>query len=547
MPIEPKIQQKRKVLFKPYDQGLKLSIPVAVEELIPAGHLSRIIDEVVEQLALAQLEEYYRGGGTSSYHPRMLIKVWLYGYCEGVYTSRRLAKALREHIPFIWLAGGARPCFKTLSAFRGARMKGMIDVVFKQVLALLVEEGYINLEDVYVDGSKWEANANRHKVVWAKNTERHKANVLHRIEALLERIDALQAAEDEQYGRRDLAELGQDKQIKVVLSSARVSEYLLELNQALESKAQEHKEAKALAKLAKDLDKEREKLEKYEGQERVLAGRNSYSKTDEDATAFRMKDDRLLPAYNMQHTTSAQFIVNYTAEQCAAHSTTLPAHLDKLEERQAGLAVPEQQNVSADAAYGSEENYADLERRKMKAHVKYSGFYLEQSGQLQKMPFRRENFAYDAEQDKFTCPQGRSLVFINEQVVKTDNGYAKTLRLYQCENCQDCPFAAECKKNQDQARTVSFSPKGEAYKAQARELLNSDKGRQMCSQRGVEVESAFGDIKYNMHHRRFLLRGKDKVYIEYGLLALGHNLRKLYCAKSGCWAAYYAQRARKRA
>lgn len=91
--------------------------------MVPAGHLSRIISEVVEQIPMESLIVYYAGGGASSYQPKMMIKEWLYGYCEWLYTSRRMAKALRENIVFIWLAGGQCPCFKTLSEFRGERMQ----------------------------------------------------------------------------------------------------------------------------------------------------------------------------------------------------------------------------------------------------------------------------------------------------------------------------------------------------------------------------------------------------------------------------------------
>jgi len=247
-------------------------------------------------------------------------------------------------------------------------MQGMTDVVFKQVLMLLVEEGYVDLEDLYVDGSKWEANANRHQVVWRKNTLRHQGKVEQRIEALLEEIKKLQVAEDEQYGRRDLPEVGEGKEISVVLNSARVSEQLIKLQALIEQKSEEKAQQKALKKIERRLREERQKLEKYEEQERLLNGRNSYSKTDVDATALRMKDDRLLPGYNVQHTTSGgQYIVNWTMEQSASDSPTLPSHLDKLVERQQGLPVPEQQNLGADAGYGSEENYADLGNRALNA------------------------------------------------------------------------------------------------------------------------------------------------------------------------------------
>jgi transposase len=546
-PIEAKIQPNRKVIFKPYEQEQKINIPVNVSEMVPAGHLSRIINEVVEQVPMENLTVYYAGGGASSYHPKMLIKVWLYGYCERVYTSRRLAKALRENIVFIWLAGGQVPCFKTLSEFRGERMQDMIDIVFKQVLLLLVEEGYIELKDLYVDGSKWEANANRHKITWAKNTARYKEAVLGRIEELLREARELQAAEDAQYGKGDLPEVGEGKEVSLVLNSTQASQCLVELNRLIEEKAEEKAQQKALKQIEKKLLEEQQKLQKYEQQERLLAGRNSYSKTDPDATALRMKDERLLPGYNVQHTTDHQYIVNWTIEQCASDSPTLPPHLDKLKERQQGLPVPERQNLDGDAGYGSEENYAELERRGINAYLKYPLFDQEQSGELLKKPFRRENFPYDPESDSFTCPQSRKLNFLEERSVTTTNGYQKTVRLYQSENCDNCPFAPDCKKSEDKARTVSYSPKGEACKQKAREMLNSEKGLQMRSERGIEVESGFGDIKYNMQHQRFILREKKKVYVEYGLLSIGHNLRKVYCEKSGCWAAYYAQRASKRA
>ena len=130
----------------------------------------------------------------------MLLKVWLYGYCTQVYTSRPLAKKLREDLVFIWLAGGQRPCFKTLSSFRSKRMQAIVDVVVSQVLLYLIEQGYVDLSDLYVDGSKWEANANKYKVVWRKNTERYKGWVLSRIADLMQQWQALQEQEDQTYG-----------------------------------------------------------------------------------------------------------------------------------------------------------------------------------------------------------------------------------------------------------------------------------------------------------------------------------------------------------
>ena len=549
---------KKKVIFKPYDQKQYVSVPIDISSFIGAGHMVRIIDGVVESMDMSVLENYYSGGGCSSYHPKMLIKVWIYGYCTKVYTSRPLSKALVEQLPFMWLAGGQSPCFKTLSEFRGHRLQGLIDDVFKEILLLLIDQGYITLEDIYIDGSKWEANGNKYKVIWAKNTERYKADVLARIEELLKEVHALQAAEDAQYGTRHLESMGEDKEVSIVLNSEQVRSQIQSLQSLIAQKAEKaeqlqdktaKKVLKRLTTLSNALGKEEAKIEKYEQQEVLLNGRNSYSKTDNDATALRMKDERLLPAYNVQHSTNNQFVINYTVGQTASDSPTLPEHLDKLEQRFEqieGIVKPEQQNVVADAGYGSEENYADLQRRGMVAYVKYPLFYQEQSGEILKMKFRRENFAYDAQNDTFTCPNNRKLKFNHEEKKKTQTGYEKDIRVYLCESCEDCPFAADCKKKEYGQRSVQMSLKGEAFKEQAKEKLTSEKGIERRKQRSVEVESVFGDLKYNMKHERFMLRSLEKVYVEYGLLSIAHNLRKVYCDQSGIWADYYAQRAAKK-
>lgn len=541
-----KVTQHGKIVFKPYDQSQFIRVPLEIERLIPSGHLVRIIDKVIEQISLSDLMAYYPGGGSSSYHPKMMIKVWVYGYCTGVYTSRSLARALREQIPFIWLAGGQTPIFRTLSEFRGNRLEGMIDLIFKQVLTMLVCEGYIDLTDLYVDGSKWEANANRHKVIWGKNTVRYKAVVLERIESLLQEALRLQAQEDKRYGERDLAEVGVGKEVSVVINSERVGECLVNLNTLIEEASADKVRQRELKKVKASLEDEQEKLNRYEQQEQVLGQRNSYSKTDEDATMMRMKDDRLLPAYNVQHTTAGQYLVNYTIEQNASDSATLLPHLDKMDTRLEGMSVPESQNLCGDAGYGSEENYCALEERHIMAYIKYPLWYQEQSGELAKKKFRRENWDYDAKGDCYICPNGRKLEFAEERATKSTNGYEKVVRIYKCQSCEECPFQSECKKSEESVRSVQHSPKGEVYKAQAKERLASDKGLEMRSKRSIEVESAFGDIKYNMKHRRFVLRQRHKVYIEFGLLAIGHNLRKVYCEDSGCWAEYYAQRAAKK-
>ncbi len=178
-------------------------------------------------------------------------------------------------------------------------MKGVIEEVFTSVLELLVEEGYVRLENYFVDGSKLEANANRHKVVWAKSRAKYQERLRKKVKELLKEIDAVNEAENEVYGDQDLEEMGGSGGI----DAEKLEKKIAELNQRLKEKPEDKKLAKAVKVMYKDyLPRQR----RYEEQERKLAGRSSYSKTDEDATFFRMKEDRGAekplpkPAYNVQ-------------------------------------------------------------------------------------------------------------------------------------------------------------------------------------------------------------------------------------------------------
>lgn len=543
-----KVQETSQIRFKAYEQNQVIHLPVILEEVVKHNALVQIVNEIVEGIEMSQLEQYYSGIGCPAYHPKMLIKVWIYGFCSQVYTSRKLARKLHEDLCFIWLAGNQRPCFKTLSEFRGNRMQGMVDDIFKRVLVYLLEEGYIDLEDLYVDGSKWEANANKYKIIWRKNTERYKEAVLARVEQVLEEINVLQEQEDKRYGIRDFNEPMKSEQIRLVLNSEQLAEQIKEVNELVEEQVDKKKQRR-LRTLRGQLEKEEEKLKKYEEQEKILGTRNSYSKTDEDATGLRMKDDTLKPGYNGQITTQTQFIVNPTIHDDGSDSPTLPSHVDKLEERVEGLVEEDWcPDLTADAGYGSEENY-DLVEGKFNAYIKYPLWYQQVSGKLAKQKFRRENWPYDEEQDYFMCPGEKIFRFVEEREALTKNGYPRLLRIYECEKCEGCPMFEACRNDEaasDSKRRIHLSRKLDDHRDKAREKLASEKGKKKRSQRSVDVETPFGDIKHNMGHRRFILRGKSKVYIEFLLLCIAHNIRKVYCEKTGIWVDYYAQRASRR-
>lgn len=202
--------ESSKVVFKRYDQAQPYLLPPSLEELIPQRHAVRVVNAAVERMNLDALLSAYTGGGASRYHQRMLLKVLLYGYLEGMYSSRRLAKALRENVHFMWLSGNQRPDFRTLNRFRYSRLKGTIDEVFVSLVELLAEAGLVELKEAFVDGTKLEANANRYSFVWGKAVKKYKTRLQTQVRALLREIDGVNEAENAHYGDRDLEEVGEE-------------------------------------------------------------------------------------------------------------------------------------------------------------------------------------------------------------------------------------------------------------------------------------------------------------------------------------------------
>src|SRR4030042_6693605 len=361
-------------VFKPYTMAQPSLIPASWDELIPADHIVRVVNRAIERINLEPLLRKYKGGGTSSYHPGMLLKVLVSAYTQRIYSSRQIAKAVRENVNFLWLSGGNQPDFRTINGFRGERMKGAIEAVFTLVLELLVEEGYVKLENYFVDGTKIEADANRHKVVWAKSRAKYEGRLREKVKELLKEIDAVNEAENEEYGDKDLEEMGGDGGI----DAEKLEKKIAELNQRLREKPEDKKLAKAVKKMERDY---LPRQKRYEEQDAKLAGRTSYSKTDEDATFMRMKEDRGAekplpkPAYTVQTGTEGQFVVGFSLHQRAGDTTCLIPHLEGVKARVRAIArrrpdlFPQQegqrrylpQNISADAGYGSEENYAYFE------------------------------------------------------------------------------------------------------------------------------------------------------------------------------------------
>lgn len=517
------IEKSGKVTFKDYQQHQILLLPPSLEELIAPKHLVRVVNAFIDRIDFKILEEGYKGGGASNYNPRMMLKVLIYAYSTKLYSCRKIDQALSQNIHFMWLSGMQRPDFRTINNFRSGTLKSIIERIFSDLLCLLIEDGYVKLENYFVDGTKLQADANRHTAVWAKNTKRYKEKLQVAVKELLTQIDQENKIEDEQYGEKQNETQGIDS----TLTSQQIVQRADQLNEILKQRV-DPKSKKKERRVERKLRDAAKKMDHYEKQEEVLAGRNSYSKTDHDAVFMRMKDGQFLPAYNIIQGTENQFIINYTLSQSGGEANLLKAHLQQLSSRIGKLP----KNIIGDAAYGSEENYAYLEGVSSNAYLKYTGYYQEQARKHKENRFHRDNFPYDSATNSFTCPNGKQLLQKSKTTEIKSSGYHRTTVLYESTDCAGCPLASSCKKPHQEHLQFSFSPVWDTYKLQARERLNTEKGIALKKQRSVDVESSFGDIKYNQSYSRFRLRSLKKVNIEWGLIAISHNLRKVAIHKA---------------
>lgn len=351
-----------KVVFKDYNPKQNFLFPPNLSELIEPHHPVRTVSEVIDGLDISNLIRNYKPGGTSVYHPKMLLKVLVYGYLCNIYSSRKLEQALKENVHFMWLSAMNRPDHNTLNRFRSERLKGELKEIFAQIVVYLEKEGLVNLQTIFTDGTKIEANANRYTFVWGKAIKKNKERIESQLEDLWNYTQEI--AKEEMKDTSEVTFKSMDKEkIKSVIET---------IDSTLKKK-------KICPKVRQKINYAKkywpDNLEKYEKQQEILRGRNSYSKTDPDASFMRMKEDhmrngQLKAAYNLQLSTENQFIINYTLHPNPGDTKTLLPHIENFE----NLYNKRPKEIVTDAGYGSEENYILLQKKKIKAYIKYNYF-----------------------------------------------------------------------------------------------------------------------------------------------------------------------------
>lgn len=516
-----------KPAFKPYNQKQKILFPECLDDYVPEDHKARVISNIVDKLDISEIMSSYDNLGSSSYDPRMMIKVILFSYSEKIFSGRNIARALERDVVYMWLSGKQYPDFRTINNFRSKRLKNF-DKLFSSLLMQLEELSLIDLKSYFLDGTIMEANAGKFTYVWSKNSKRYKEGVEKKVKELFARIEELEKQEDKLYESKDLPK--PDKEI----SSDKIKEISDKLQEFIDSNDDDDSDgggakqrSKELKKIKKKLDENQQKLYKYEKQLETANGRSSYSKTDPDATFVRMKEDHfknshLKPGYNLQFGTENQFIVGYSLHQSPSDKSLLKPHLEKLEK----TLWKQPEELIADAGYGSAENYDYLIEKGITGYVKYPTYEKEKTKKFKENKFHTENLDYDSQKDEYICPVGKRLQHIDTRQRITKSGYKKTVKIYESEDCSGCELRSLCHKGKGN-RLIGIVDKLKEHKRKARDMLDSLRGEELRKRRGIEVESVFGQIKQNFKFRRFNLRGLEKCEIEVGLLAAAHNLNKM--------------------
>lgn len=235
-----------------------------------------------------------------------------------------------------------------------------------------------------------------------------------------------------------------------------------------------------------------------------------------------MKNGQLKPAYNVQASTNNQFVVNYSLHQNTTDVNTFIPHIEDY--KQCHNTTPSV--ATADAGYGSEQNYEYLEQNNITAYVKYSHFDREQNETIQnKKPFTADKLFYNERYDYYVCPMGQQMNSIGTHTQQTSTGFKQTITNYQAKNCSTCPLNGICHKSTGN-RIISINYNLNKHKQQAKQNLQPNQGIEHRKKRCYDTEPFWGNVKHNYHFKRFMLRGKEKVTVEVGLLCMAQNLRK---------------------
>ena len=520
------------ILRKQYtlnEKNYQLKIPMEIDACIPDNDSVRLISQFVEEMDLTALYETYERMPSEKYaSPEIMLKVMLYAYHEGKeISSRTIEKNCRRDINYMYLLEGRpAPDHAAIARFRTKHFAKCAQDFLSQMTRLLYELEQITMTEVFIDGTKIEAAANKYTFVWKKAVTKHQARHLRKTALLVGDII-------ERHGLKPLWQKQvKKKHVKKLLKQLKAEAEKMELEFV---SGRGHRKQQ-LQKDIEDLENALKKLKEYETRLHKCGTRNSYSKTDHDATFMHMKDDHMMngqlkPAYNVQHAVNSGFIVAAGIFPNPTDVLTLKPFVEQME-NDLNMRF---ERIVADAGYESEENLVYLRDKGIKAYIKPANYEQIGTKKFAKEIGRKENMHYDKNSDCYICHNGKKVEKIKKRTVKTASGYLKEETHYYCSECDGCPYREKCmsgnnwkKPLEKRYKKLTVSRVFEELREEEYRRINSEEGKKLRMNRSIQAEGSFADIKGDCGFTRFLCRGNENVLAEYVLFAMAHNLGWLH-------------------
>lgn len=498
----------------------QLKLPLELNGLILEDDSVRLLSQVLEVLDYSKLYQAYSAKGRNPVvDPKTMFKILVYAYSQDLYSSHQIEIACKRDINFMWLLTGQKaPDHSTIARFRKKYLSECIEELFYQFVQKLHEIGEVPIKNVFIDGTKIEANANKYTFVWRKVVCKNESRMHLKVQELFEAVC-----------QRYLNDCFFDK--KSPLDS------MIKLKDILHVKKQEEgidfvhgigKRKTPLQRWYESLLEYITRQKSYDYSNKQFNNRNSYSKTDPDATFMHMKEDhmrnsQLKPGYNVQIGVESEYIVGVGIFQNRTDYGTLIPMLQRME---AGIGK-RYLSVTADSGYESEYNYVWLESQKIEPYIKPQTYELWKKKSFKQDISKRENMTYIEEGDIYICANDRCLYPSGIRHSKTDSGYISKQTFYKCEDCSGCSYIQKCKKSVNE-KVMRVSKRMVEKREKSYKNITSEYGIKLRMNRSIQVEGAFGVLKYDHKFNRFLTRGKNSVKTEFLLLSLGYDINKLH-------------------
>lgn len=504
----------------------QLKLPLEIEKIINISDPVYTFCEVLDHIDLSQyfvVKEYKTG------RPRCdkekLLKVILFAFMENGYCSlRHIEKLCKTDIRYMYLLDEMpAPSFVTIGKFIRNELALTVDQLFLDINEYIFKKSKVDLNHTYIDGTKIEANANRYTWVWKKASMKNTLKVFDKISLLIDdmnnqllRFLGVKLEKRNEYAIEYVEEL-------LTLYKNATS---LDLSTFVSGKG--HKKSVSQRQY-QELEGYLQRLKKYAVQIETCGNdRNSYSKTDHDATFMRLKkdymgNDQLLPAYNLQAAVCDEYIAVLDVKPYASDMDCFVPLMEKFNT----IYGHYPEYPVADAGYGSFNNYLYCEEHNMQKYMKFTMFKKETSDKkYHKNPFRAVNFRID-EAGTIFCPNNKKFVFQSNKPVSR-NKYGRTEEIYKCESCEGCTYKQQCCPKASKNRTIRMNRELTSIHQEVISNLQSTHGALLRMNRSIQAEGVFGILKWDKSYKRAFRRGSKYVNLELMLIACGFNLYKYH-------------------